>query len=174
MDDAIERAKQIELVIFDVDGVLTDGGLYIGDDGKQYKRFNSRDGHGVRMLGDAGLATAIITGRTSGVVKHRARELKMDHVYQGRREKLPAYLELCEKLGLSPAQTAYMGDDILDLPVMTRCGLALAVADAHPQVRQRAHWISHFNGGQGAVREASEFVLRAQNKLEAAFARFLE
>ncbi len=172
--DAIERAKAIRLVIFDVDGVLTDGGLYFDDDGRQYKRFHSRDGHGLRMLGDAGLQTAILTGRRSGVVEHRARELRIDHVIQGQREKLPAFVELCQRQGLTAEQTAYMGDDLLDLPVMRRCGLALAVADAHPLVRQHAHWLSHCNGGGGAVREACEFILRAQGRLEAALARWLD
>jgi len=172
--DAIERAVNIQLVIFDVDGVLTDGGLYFDDDGRQYKRFHSRDGHGLRMLGDAELQTAILTGRRSGVVEHRARELHVDHVIQGQREKLPAFVELCTRLGLAAGQTAYMGDDVLDLPVMRRCGLALAVADAHPLVRHHAHWLSRCNGGGGAVREACEFILRAQGRLEAAHARWLD
>ena len=139
MQDILERAKQIKLVIFDVDGVLTDGGLYFTDDGKELKAFNSRDGHGMKMLQQSGVEIGIITGRTSNVVTHRMANLGVKHVYQGQHEKLPAFLELIEKLGVTPEQVAYMGDDVVDLPIMRRVGLAVAVQDAHSWVSKHSH-----------------------------------
>ncbi len=157
-----ERAKKIRLAIFDVDGVLTDGGLFRTDDGQELKRFNSRDGLGLRMLQDSGVELAIITGRTSQVVEHRAGELGIKHVYQGRKQKVPAFQELCGQLSVSPEEVAYMGDDLIDLPVLIRCGLALTVAEGHPEVVQRCHWVSQFHGGNGAAREACELIMKQQ------------
>ncbi len=173
MQDILEKAAQIRLVIFDVDGVLTDGSLYLGDDGQEYKAFNSRDGHGMKMLQATGVEIGIITGRTSQVVQHRMDSLGIRHVYQGKQEKLPAFEELVAKLGLPPHQVAYVGDDVVDLPVMRRVGLAIAVQDAHPLVRQHAHWSSDQGGGRGAARDVCELIMRAQGTLDAQLQHYL-
>ena len=166
MQDILQKAAKIKLVIFDIDGVLTTGALYIGDDGQEYKAFNSKDGHGLRMLQDGGVDVAILTGRTSNVVSHRARDLGITRIYQGKRQKLPAYEELVAETGLSHEEIAYVGDDVVDLPVMTRVGLAICVQDGHPFVKKHAHWITDHNGGCGAGRDVCELILEAQGKLE--------
>jgi len=166
MQDILEKAKQIELVIFDIDGVLTDGSLFIGDDGQEYKAFNSKDGHGIRMLMDGGVDVAIITGRQSEVVKHRAGDLGITRIYQGKREKLPAFLELLEETKLSAEQVAYVGDDVVDLPVMSKVGLAICVQNGHTFVKQHSHWVTDAAGGQGAGREVCELLLQARGKLD--------
>ncbi|MBX2825349.1 MAG: HAD hydrolase family protein [Gammaproteobacteria bacterium] len=166
-----EKAKKIKLLTLDVDGIMTDGGLIQGDDGQEYKRFHARDGLGLRYLRESGVDLALITGRTSEVVKRRASELKAVRVYQGRHEKLPAFEMLCQELEVTPDQVAYMGDDIIDLPVLVRCGLALTVADAHAYVKPHAHWISTRNGGNGAVREACELILHSQGLLQPIYER---
>lgn len=173
MRDIQEKARQIRLVIFDVDGVLTDGSLYIGDDGQEYKAFNSRDGHGIKMLQDTGVQIGIITGRTSEVVRIRMESLGIEHVYQGKRDKLPAYLELRDKLGLTDAQVAYVGDDVVDLPIMRRVGLAIAVNDAHPFVVQHAHWQTPHSGGRSAGRDVCEMLMEAQGHLQQALDSYL-
>ena len=142
MVSAAHRASSVKAIIFDVDGVLTDGGLYRSDDGQEVKRFHATDGLGMHMLADAGVEIAIITGRTSEVVAHRCRELQIEHVYQGQRDKLGAFESLCEKLELPASEFAYMGDDIIDLPVMKRVGLALTVPDACDEISAVAHWTS--------------------------------
>jgi 3-deoxy-D-manno-octulosonate 8-phosphate phosphatase (KDO 8-P phosphatase) len=167
MQDILERAKGIRLVVFDVDGVLTDGSLFLGDDGQEYKAFHSRDGHGMAMLRDSGVTLAVITGRRSEVVRIRMQSLGVEHVHQGCKDKLPVFLELAAGLGIAPAAAAYMGDDLMDLPVMRRVGLAVAVADAHPVVREHAHWCTPSGGGRGAARDLCELILRAQDKLDA-------
>ena len=171
--DLNERVKKVRLAIFDVDGVLTDGGLFRTDDGQETKRFNSRDGLGLRLLQNSGVQLAIITGRTSRVVEHRAQELGINHLYQGCKQKAPAFLEICDKLMISPAETAYMGDDLIDLPILIRCGLALTVADAHPEVVSRAHWVSQFGGGKGAAREACELIMKQQGNWQEALDGYL-
>jgi len=173
MQDPIECARPIKSVIFDVDGVLTDGSLYLGDDGQEYKAFNSRDGHGMVMLRESGVTLAIITGRRSEVVRIRMESLGVAHVYQGQRDKLPAYEQLKQQLGIDDAQMAYVGDDVVDLPVMRRVGFAVAVADAHPLVLEHAHWRTGSPGGRGAAREVCELILRAQGKLDAMLAGYL-
>ena len=165
MQDITEKAKKIKLVIFDIDGVLTTGALFIGDDGQEYKAFNSKDGHGLRMLQDSGVEVAIITGRTSNVVAHRAKDLGITRIYQGKREKLPAYEELIKETGLSHEQIAYVGDDVVDLPVMSKVGLAICVQDGHSFVKQHSHWITESNGGCGAGRDVCEMILDAQGNL---------
>lgn len=167
MHEVFARASAIKLVIFDVDGVLTDGGLYLSDDGQEYKVFHSRDGHGMKMLQYTGVRIGIITGRTSQVVNHRMENLGITHVYQGQQVKLPAYEHLLEKLNLQPHETAYVGDDVVDLAIMQRVGLAIAVQDAHPLVKQHAHWITPKPGGRGAARDACELIMEAQGTLEA-------
>lgn len=171
---ASERAQNIQLAIFDVDGVLTDGTFLIGDDGQQYKAFYTKDGQGLRMLQDAGVTVGIITGRTSKVVEHRMRELGVEHVYQGQRDKIAAYETMLSDLELNAEQVAYVGDDVIDLPVMRRVGLSIAVRDAEPLVKEHAHWITPRHGGRGAVRDACEMMLRAQGRLDEALKKYLE
>ncbi len=173
MQDILERAAQIRLVIFDVDGVLTDGSLFLGDDGQEYKAFHSRDGHGMKMLQETGVEIGIITGRTSNVVQHRMDSLGIRHVYQGQLQKLPAFEDLVAKLGLPPHQVAYVGDDVVDLPTMRRSGLAIAVQDAHPLLKQHAHWITDHGGGRGAARDVCELIMRAQGTLDQQLALYL-
>jgi 3-deoxy-D-manno-octulosonate 8-phosphate phosphatase (KDO 8-P phosphatase) len=173
VQDIQEKARQIRLVIFDVDGVLTDGSLYMGDDGQEYKAFNSRDGHGIKMLQSTGIEIGIITGRSSDVVRIRMESLGIKHVYQGKSDKLPAYLELRDKLNLTDAQVAYVGDDVVDLPIMRRVGLAIAVNDAHPFVLQHAHWQTPHAGGRSAGRDVCELLMAAQGKLQATLESYL-
>jgi len=173
MKDILEKASRIRLVVFDVDGVLTDGSLFVGDDGQEYKAFHSRDGHGIKMLMGHGVEVAVITGRTSRVVEHRMKNLGISHVYQGKLEKLPAFQELIRKLGISEEQTAYVGDDVVDLPVMRRVGLAIAVQDAHPLVRQHSHWQTPSAGGRGAARDVCELIMEARGVLHDEMSRYL-
>ena len=169
----LNLASKVKLLLFDVDGVLTDGRLVIGDDGQEYKAFNSRDGHGIKMLQRHGVAVGIITGRTSEVVTHRVKDLDIKYVHQGCKEKLPAYRQLIAQLALTPEQTAYVGDDVVDLPIMLQVGLAIAVQNAHPLVKQYAHWITPSIGGYGAAREACEMVLFAQQAYQKEMQRYL-
>lgn len=173
MAGALERAKRIRLVIFDVDGVLTDGGIYVGAEGELYKPFFCRDGLGITLARKNGLKTAIITGRNSPQVERRGKELQIDAVWQGCMDKRRAYGELKEKFSLRDEEIAYIGDDLIDLPILTQAGLAAAVADAVPEVRQRVHLVSGFPGGRGAVREVLEFILKAQGKWESIVEDFL-
>lgn len=173
MRDILERASRIRLAIFDVDGVLTDGSLYIGDDGQEYKAFNSRDGHGMVLLRQTGVTLAIITGRSSAVVRIRMASLGINHVYQGIQDKLAAYEELKQTLGLTDEAIAYVGDDVVDLPVLRRAGLAVAVADAHPLVQRHAHWRTASPGGRGAARDFCELLMEAQGTLDTMMARYL-
>lgn len=173
MRDILERASRIKLAIFDVDGVLTDGSLFIGDDGQEYKAFNSRDGHGMVMLRQTGVTLAIITGRSSEVVRIRMASLGINHLYQGILDKLAAYEELKNSLGLADEAIAYVGDDVVDLPVLRRAGLAVAVADAHPLVQRHVHWQTRSPGGRGAARDLCELIMEAQGTLEAMMARSL-
>ncbi len=173
MQDILEKAAHIRLVIFDVDGVLTDGSLYLGDDGLEYKAFNTKDGHGMKMLQAAGVEIGIITGRSSRVVALRMEGLGIRHLYQGQRDKLPAYEELKVELGLDDQQIAYVGDDVVDLPIMRRVGLAIAVQDAHHLVQQHAHWQTASRGGRGAAREVCELLMEAQGTLESSLGAYL-
>lgn len=174
MKDILARAAQIKLLIFDVDGVLTDGRLIFGDDGQEYKAFHSRDGHGMKMLQRSGVEVGIITGRTSKVVDHRMANLGIQHVYQGKLEKLPAFEELISKLNLQPEQVAYMGDDVVDLPIMLRVGLAVATNDAHSLVSKHSHWQAPNNGGQGAARDLCELIMEAQGTLDDEMQNYLK
>jgi len=173
MRDILERARRIRLVIFDVDGVLTDGSLFIGDDGQEYKAFNSRDGHGMKMLRSTGVEIAIITGRSSEVVRHRVSDLGIRHVYQGQHDKLVAFDELLKTLNLATDEIAYVGDDVVDLPVMRRVGLAVAVQDAHFLVKQHAHWQTPHCGGRGAGRDVCELIMEAQGTLDAELNKYV-
>jgi 3-deoxy-D-manno-octulosonate 8-phosphate phosphatase (KDO 8-P phosphatase) len=173
MQDILERARRIRLVIFDVDGVLTDGSLFLGDDGQEYKAFNSRDGHGMTMLQETGVTLAVITGRTSEVVRIRMESLGIKHVYQGRRDKIPAYAELKQTLTVADERIAYVGDDVVDLPIMRRVGLSIAVADAHPLVRKHDHWQTTCPGGRGAGRDVCELIMEAQGNLSRMMAHYV-
>lgn len=170
-----DKAKAIQCVIFDVDGVLTDGSLFFDNQGEEVKAFNSKDGHGIRMLVESGIEVAIITGRQSDLVQHRADNLKLspELVYQGYRDKRLAFADLLEKTGFSKDQIAYVGDDVIDLPVMSQVGFSIAVGDAHWFVKKQAHMTTKANGGKGAGREACEFILVAQGKLEALLQSYL-
>jgi 3-deoxy-D-manno-octulosonate 8-phosphate phosphatase (KDO 8-P phosphatase) len=174
MKDILERAKAIKLVIFDVDGVLTDGSLFLGDDGLEYKAFNSRDGHGMKMLQESGITVAIITGRSSKVVDYRMESLGIKHVYQGQQDKRVAFAEILDKLQLTPQQVAYVGDDVVDLPVMSKVGLAIAVQDAHPMVLKHAHWQTPHCGGRGAGRDVCEMLMEARGVLQETLDSYLQ
>ncbi|BCK86575.1 3-deoxy-D-manno-octulosonate 8-phosphate phosphatase KdsC [Sideroxyarcus emersonii] len=169
-----ERIKPLRLVAFDVDGVLTDGGLYLSDSGEEFKRFNSLDGHGLKMLKASGVELAIITGRTSKCVELRARNLGISRLYQGVEDKLATMQALLAELKLAPEAAAFMGDDVVDLPVMRRVGLALSVPAAPQVVRDHAHYVSLREAGHGAVREVCEMILGAQGTLEAQLAPYLK
>jgi 3-deoxy-D-manno-octulosonate 8-phosphate phosphatase (KDO 8-P phosphatase) len=163
----MHRASRVRLLVLDVDGVLTDGSLYFDDAGLEYKAFHARDGLGMKFMERSDVEVAILTARYSGVVSERMASLGIRHVLQGREQKLPAFEELAASIGLGFDEAAYVGDDVLDLPVMRRVGLAVAVADAHPLVKRHAHWHTRAPGGRGAVREVCELLLQAQGKLEA-------
>ena len=174
MEKIIAKAQQIKLLICDVDGVMTDGRLFFDDKGIEYKAFHSRDGLGIKMLQRSGIPLAIITARVSDVVKHRMKNLNIDLVFQGQQNKLHAFDTLCRQLQLEPAETAYMGDDLVDLPVMRQVGLSIAVADAHELVIQQADWITPHKGGEGAVRDACELLMKTQGTFEEQFSLFIE
>ena len=172
--DTRSRAARIKLIAFDIDGVMTDGGLHYTDDGHELKTFNVQDGLGLKLLQRAGVELAIVTGRTSGVVAARAADLGIEHVFQGVADKRAVVDELLDRLGLHWPDCAFMGDDLIDLGVMSQCGLAIAPANARPAVRERAHAVTDSRGGNGAVREAAEFILDAQGKLEGLVAGYLD
>jgi len=161
-----ERAQTVSLVAVDVDGVLTDGSVYLGAEGEMLKSFHIHDGKGLRLLSDAGLAVAWISARSSPALEYRARELGIVDLIQGCPDKGAALAELCRHKGLAPDRAAFVGDDLVDLGAMARAGLAVAVADAHPAVRARAHWVTARPGGRGAVREVCELVLAAHGLLD--------
>jgi 3-deoxy-D-manno-octulosonate 8-phosphate phosphatase (KDO 8-P phosphatase) len=168
-----ERAREVQLIVFDVDGVLTDGGLWYGPDGEVMKRFDVKDGHAMVLARLTGLPIALLTARSSKIVETRAHELKLAKVLQGRREKGPALLELCEELKVAPASIAYMGDDVNDLAAMKPCGLTACPSDAVREVRDAVHFVASHPGGRGAARELIELVLRATGRWEQAMAHML-
>ena len=169
----LARFKSIKLLVLDVDGVMTNGGLMIGDDGQEYKTFHAHDGLGMKLLKASGVEMAIITGRTSNVVKKRAESTGVAHFYQGAEDKLIAFNDLVAKSGLQASQCAFMGDDVVDLPPMLKCGLALAVPDSPALVLQHAHYVTTKAGGHGAVREVCELIMQAQGTFDAQMAQFL-
>lgn len=173
MRDVLSKAAQIQLVIFDVDGVLTDGRLYLGNDGNEYKAFHIRDGHGIKMLIEAGVEVAIISGRHAASVERRMTDLGIRYAYLGVTDKLAAFNSLLVRIGLTAEQVAFAGDDLIDLPVMTRVGLAIAVQDADPFVKQHAHWQTPSCGGCGAARDVCELLLEARGQLAAMRTRYL-
>nr|WP_154324458.1 3-deoxy-manno-octulosonate-8-phosphatase KdsC [Pantoea sp. 201603H] len=160
------RAKQIKLLICDVDGVMSDGIIYMGNAGEELKAFNVRDGYGVRCLLTSSIEVAIITGRKAKLLEDRCKTLGITHLYQGQSDKLLAFGELLDKLSLRPEQVAYIGDDLIDWPVMEKVGFSVAVADAHPVLLPRANYVTRIAGGRGAVREICDLILIAQDKFD--------
>lgn len=173
LQNLANKAKNLKLLILDVDGVLTDGRLYFDNDGNEYKSFHARDGHGIKLLRQSGVEVAVISGRKSASVALRMKSLGITHVYQGHEDKRAAFAELIAALGISPEQAAHVGDDVLDLPIMVRVGLAIAVQDANFAVKRHAHWCTVLPGGQGAVREVCDFIMQAQGTFEAAVDAYL-
>lgn len=159
----LKKAANIRMLVLDVDGVLTDGSLYFDNNGNELKSFSTRDGLGMRSLQNHGIELALITGRQSEIVTRRAQQLGIAHVYQGRNDKLAAFLDLLQKADLTEDQVCYAGDDWIDLPVLVRVGLSVTVNDADQVVRERVHWVTTKTGGKGAVREICDLILAAQD-----------
>ena len=170
--DVAARAHRIKLLLMDCDGVLTDGLLWLTPDGDEQKAFHARDGQGISLLERAGLQTGIITGRTSSAVDRRAQDLKMSYVRQYAKDKVKALEEILAEAGVTTNECAYIGDDVADIPVMRRVGLAVAVADAVEETKHAAHYITRLKGGQGAVREVCDFILKTQGRWDDVMQRF--
>jgi len=175
INEAIKsRAARIKLLLLDCDGVLTDGRITLLPNGDEQKTFNVRDGHGIVLLHRAGLRSGIISGRSSSLVERRAKELGIEFVRQGTWNKIEDFEEILEQAGVSLEETAFIGDDVTDIPLMLRVGLAVAVADAVPETKQAAHLITQNNGGSGAVREVTDLILQAQNKWQELMNRYFD
>lgn len=167
------KAKSIQVLLLDVDGVLSDGKIYFDENGKESKAFNTLDGHGIKMLQRSGVKVGIITGRNSYIVEKRAQDLGIEWLKQGREDKFDALSELLQDTNIELENIAYMGDDYPDLSVMCRVGLALCPANAHTEVAARSHWQSSTKGGEGAVREACDLIMQAQNTYQAALEPYI-
>ncbi len=172
--DLETRARRVRLLLFDVDGVLTNGKILLHADGSESKQFDIRDGTAIVLAERAGLRTGLLSARHSAATTERAAQLRIPVVRQGAADKLEAFGEILRSESLSEADVAYMGDDLLDLPVLARAGLSAAPADAVDEVRQRVAWVSGRRGGDGAVRELVELVLRAQGRWDALVAQWME
>ncbi|MEY0231335.1 3-deoxy-manno-octulosonate-8-phosphatase KdsC [Providencia manganoxydans] len=164
----LQKAAKIKLLICDVDGVMSDGLIYMGNNGEELKAFNVRDGYGIRCLLTSDIEVAIITGRKAKLLEDRAATLGITYLYQGQSDKLLAYHQLLDTLQLAEEEVAYIGDDLIDWPVMAKVGLSVAVADAHPLLLPKADYITHIGGGKGAVRELCDLILLAHGKLDEA------
>ena len=162
-ESIVSAAKKIKLLICDVDGVFSDGSVYLGNNKEELKTFNTKDGFGIKALINSGTEVAIITGRTSNIVKERMASLTVKHIYQGMEDKITGFNQLLSDLSLAPEEVAYIGDDFPDIPVMKRVGLSVATADAHPYVKQISHLTTTINGGRGAVRELTDLIIMAQH-----------
>lgn len=160
------RAAAIQLLICDVDGVFSDGRIYMGNDGQELKAFHTRDGYGIKTLINAGIQIAVITGRQSAIVERRMTALGIQHIYQGQDDKIVAYRDLISCLNIAPEKIAYIGDDLIDWPVMSQVGLSVCVQDGHPLLAQRANLVTRTAGGYGAVREVCDLILEARNELD--------
>lgn len=171
--DAVARAARVRLMIFDVDGILTDGSLHFSADGEVMKTFNVLDGHGIKLLQQSGVATAIISARQSPIVLRRATDLGVHHVFQGAHDKRAIFNALLEKTGMRDDDCGFVGDDVIDLPILSRVGFAASVPNGHAEVRSRVHYVTEAGGGRGAARELCDFILRAQGNYEAALAPYL-
>lgn len=174
MQDAAARAARVRLMIFDVDGILTDGSLHYGPQGELIKTFNVLDGHGIKLLQQSGVPAAIISARQSEIVARRAADLGIRHLYQGVHDKKTAFEQLLAQTGIAPENCGFIGDDVIDLPILLRAGFAASVPNAHAEVRSRVHYVTQAGGGRGAARELCDFILRAQGNYEAALAPYLE
>ncbi|MGO3844183.1 MAG: KdsC family phosphatase, partial [Alcaligenes pakistanensis] len=161
------QLRQLRMMVFDVDGVLTDGRLWYSEHGEEFKSFHALDGHGLRMLGESGIHVALITGRESGIVSRRAAELGIPFVHQGVRDKIAVLTQIAQENGLSLSEVGYMGDDLIDLPAMQRVGFSASVSEAPFYISQIASWVATLPAGQGAVRECCDAILAAQNRLAA-------
>jgi 3-deoxy-D-manno-octulosonate 8-phosphate phosphatase (KDO 8-P phosphatase) len=168
----IRRAARVKVMIFDVDGVLTDGSLTYGPDGEATKTFYVLDGLGIQLLQKTGVQTAIISARNSPIVVRRAADLGITHVHQGQHDKRLAFAKLLADTGFTAEECGYIGDDVIDLPLFTRVGFAVTVPSGHPEVRHRAHYVTSNPGGRGAVREVCDMVMRAQGTYEQALAPY--
>lgn len=166
MDEITQKAKQLKLLILDVDGVLTDGRLFFDNNGGEYKSFHARDGHGIKLLRQTGVEVAVISGRKSQSVALRMKALGIQYVYQGHENKIAAFNEIIEVMGIKPEQAAHVGDDLLDLPIMVRVGLSIAVNDSNDSVKEYADWCTKTPGGLGAVREICDFIMQAQGTFD--------
>ena len=171
---ALECAKLVKLLILDVDGVLTDGGIYFDDNGSEFKRFNALDGHGIKMLRNFGVEIAIISARNTECVSHRIKNLGLEHYYPGQSNKSKAYKQLLLKLNMDSKHVAYVGDDVIDLPVMSKVALPIAVANAHEFVKEHAIAITNKSGGHGAIREVCDAILQAQDGYDGLMKEYLE
>ncbi len=168
----MQRAARVKVMIFDVDGVLTDGSLTYGSDGEITKTFFVLDGLGIQLLQKTGVKTAIISARNSPIVVRRAADLGINHVFQGMHDKRIAFAQLLEATGVTAEECGYIGDDVIDLPLLSRVGFAVTVPSGHPEVQHRAHYVTRANGGRGAVREVCDMVMRAQGTYEQALAPY--
>ena len=164
-DEVLNKAKNIKLFICDIDGVFSDGRIYLGNGGEELKAFHTKDGYGIKALGASGVDVAVITGRQSNIVQTRMTALNVKHIVQGEEDKLPALKNILNKLNLKPEQVAYIGDDMPDYECMAYIGLSIAVNDAHPQILQLAHYTTFTRGGFGAVREVCDLIMQTQNTL---------
>jgi 3-deoxy-D-manno-octulosonate 8-phosphate phosphatase (KDO 8-P phosphatase) len=173
MQDILDKAKAIKLLVLDVDGVLSDGRLYFSNSGDEIKAFSTLDGQGIKMLQRSGVEVAIITGRSSELVKRRANNLGIEHLIQGREDKLTALDELIATVEVNYSETAFLGDDLPDLAAIRKVGLGMTVANGHHFVVEHADWQTQARGGEGAVREACELIMRAQGSLRAALETYL-
>lgn len=163
--DVFDRAAQIALLICDVDGVFSDGRIYLGNQGEELKAFHTRDGFGIKAIIRHQIDVAVITGRRSEIVENRMQQLNVRYIFQGQENKQDAFTKLLTQAGVSAKQCAYIGDDVVDLPVMQQVGLAIAVHDAHPLVSAKADYQTFLNGGYGAVREVCDLLLQAHGQL---------
>jgi len=170
----IDKAKKLKLLILDVDGVLTDGKLFFDNEGNEYKTFHARDGHGIKLLRQTGVEVAVISGRKSNSVLLRMNSLGIQHIYQGHEDKRAAFYDLLAKIGITAEEAAHVGDDLLDLPIMVRVGLAIAVNDANFAVKEHAHWCTSALGGNGAVREVCDFIMKAQGNYNDVLSNYLK
>lgn len=162
----LDVAKHIKLLICDVDGVFSDGLIYMGNQGEELKTFHTRDGYGIKSLMNAGIEVAIITGRRSQIVENRMKALGISLIYQGQDDKVKAYQDICDKLNIASGHTGYIGDDLIDWPVMEQVALKVCVADGHPLLARRANYVTSIRGGHGAVREVCDLILQARNELD--------
>jgi len=170
----IDKVKKLKLLILDVDGVLTDGRLFFDHQGTEYKSFHARDGHGIKLLRNTGVDVAVISGRKSAIVSLRMQNLGIQHVYQGHEDKIVAFEEILSKMKISAEQVAHVGDDLLDLPLMMRAGLGIAVQDANFAVKNYADCITDIEGGLGAVREVCDFIMQAQGSFDSILQSYLD